>query len=56
MTLKLLAAGFLVVFVAKLLFLRRLKDMKVWADRLANAFLVAIAIWMAIHMLQLAVS
>ncbi|MEQ9640770.1 MAG: hypothetical protein RIM84_12165 [Alphaproteobacteria bacterium] len=50
MTLKLLAIGFVAVFLFKLLFLRRFKDMKAWADRLANAFLVAIGIWMVVHL------
>lgn len=56
MTLKLLVAAFLVVFLAKLLFLRRMKDMKVWADRAANAFLIAIGVWLAVHLAGLALS
>ena len=56
MTLKLLALGFVAVFVAKLFFVRRFKEMKVLADRLANAFLIAIGIWMAIHLVQIAIS
>jgi hypothetical protein len=55
MILKLLAAGFVVVFLAKLLFFRRLGDMKAWADRLANLFLIAIGIYFVAHLLALGV-
>ena len=54
MILKLLAAAFVVVFLAKLLLLRRLSDMKAWADRVANLFLIAIGVWLVIHLAGLA--
>lgn len=56
MTLKLLALGFVAVFIAKLLFVRQFKEMKLLADRLANAFMIAIGIWIAVHLIGLAVS
>ncbi len=54
MTLKLLAVGFVLVFLFRLLFLKRFKDMKAWADRLTNAFLIAIGVWMVIHLAAIA--
>lgn len=50
MILKLLVVGFVVIFVGKLFFVRRFGELKLWADRFANAFLVAIAIWLAIQL------
>ncbi|WP_340148395.1 hypothetical protein [uncultured Sneathiella sp.] len=50
MILKLLAIAFVVLFIARILFARKLKEMGKAADRTLNLFLIAIGIYLGLQM------
>ncbi|MDF2366272.1 hypothetical protein [Sneathiella sp.] len=51
MILKILSVVFVVLFVARILFARKLKEMGKAADRTLNLFLIAIAIYLCLQAL-----
>ncbi len=51
MILKILSVVFIVLFIARILFARKLKEMGKAADRTLNLFLIAIAIYLGLQAL-----
>ncbi|WP_334130343.1 hypothetical protein [Sneathiella sp.] len=53
MILKILSIAFAVLFIARILFARKLKEMGKAADRTINLFLIAIALYLLLHFVVL---
>lgn len=53
MILKILSIAFAVLFIARILFARKLKEMGKTADRTINLFLIAIALYLLLHFVVL---
>ena len=51
MILKILSVAFVILFIARILFARKLKEMGKAADRTLNLFLIAIAIYLGLQAL-----
>ncbi|WP_339635823.1 hypothetical protein [uncultured Sneathiella sp.] len=51
MILKLLSIAFIILFIARILFAKKLKEMGKAADRTLNLFLIAIGIYLGLQML-----
>ncbi|MZR30001.1 hypothetical protein [Sneathiella litorea] len=51
MILKILLVAFVILFIARVLFAKKLKEMGKAADRTLNLFLIAIAIYLGLQML-----
>ncbi|MBO0332955.1 hypothetical protein J0X12_04985 [Sneathiella sp. CAU 1612] len=51
MILKILSVVFIILFIARILFARKLKEMGKAADRTLNLFLIAIAIYLGLQAL-----
>ena len=51
MILKILSVAFVILFIARILFAKKLKEMGKAADRTLNLFLIAIAIYLGLQML-----
>lgn len=53
MIFKILSIAFAVLFIARILFARKLKEMGKAADRTINLFLIAIAFYLLLHFVVL---
>ncbi|MFC4271425.1 hypothetical protein GQF03_18335 [Sneathiella chungangensis] len=51
MILKILSVAFVILFIARILFAKKLKEMGKVADRTLNLFLIAIAIYLGLQAL-----